>query len=72
MYYGIFVWMFKSCTVGGLITLPVVENRIGYIIAILLGAAVTAGIVGVTKKEYKEQKSSTSSDNDFDFKIEQL
>lgn len=56
---------------GGLITLPVVENRFGYIIAVLLGAIVTAGIVGVTKKEYKEQKA-VSSDDDFDFKIEQL
>ena len=45
---------------GGLIVLPVVDNRIGYFISVLLGAAVTAVIIGITKnvkhEKIEEQK----------------
>lgn len=54
---------------GGLITLPVVENRIGYIVAVIVGALVTAAIVGFTKKEFVEEVTSNKSDDlDFDIK----
>lgn len=45
---------------GGLIVLPVVDNRIGYFVSVLLGAAVTAVIIGITKnvkhEKIEEQK----------------
>ena len=40
--------------------MPVVDNRIGYFISVLLGAAVTAVIIGITKnvkhEKIEEQK----------------
>lgn len=40
---------------GGLIVLPVVSNRIGYVIAVLVGIVVTALVVNLLKKEVKEE-----------------
>lgn len=57
---------------GGLITLPVVENRIGYLISVLIGAMVTALIVGFWKKEVVEDKKVDTSDDDIELNIEEF
>ncbi|BBM21874.1 PTS fructose transporter subunit EIIC [Lactiplantibacillus pentosus] len=58
---------------GGLITLPVVENRLGYILAVVVGSLVTASIVGLTKKAYVDgSKFKTEDDEDLDFDIKQF
>lgn len=41
---------------GGLIVLPVVENRLGYFIAVIVGVVVTASVVILLKKEVKEDE----------------
>lgn len=58
---------------GGLIVLPVVDNRIGYFLAAMLGATVTAVIVGATKKvvEVEEQPAAVEAeDEDFEITFE--
>ena len=63
---------------GGLIVLPVVEGRFGYLVSVLLGASVTAVALRVLKKDVVEDKSSTSEvseEDDFedlDIKIDNL
>lgn len=59
---------------GGLITLPVVDNRLGYLAAVLIGSAVTAVIVGVWKPVYVEDQPSdpTATDDDLDLDIQQF
>ncbi|WP_117160951.1 PTS fructose transporter subunit EIIC [Paraliobacillus sp. X-1268] len=61
---------------GGLIVLPVVEGRFGYVISVLLGALVTAIALRILKKDAVEDKQSTeSNDDDFedlDISIDQL
>ncbi|SKA78712.1 PTS system, fructose-specific IIC-like component [Caloramator quimbayensis] len=51
---------------GGLIVLPVVANRAGYVIAVIVGVIVTALMVSLLKKEVTEvtstQNSADSSD----------
>lgn len=37
---------------GGLIVLPVCENRIGYVASILIGAVFVAVVTGLMKKDY--------------------
>lgn len=37
---------------GGLIVLPVCENRIGYVASILIGAIFVAVVTGFMKKDY--------------------
>lgn len=49
---------------GGLIVLPVVTNRIGYIIAVIVGSVVTALTVSILKKEVKEEKVEEVVNND--------
>lgn len=50
---------------GGLIVLPVVDNRLGYFVSAVIGAVVVALIVGFTKKKYvEEQSSDTESESD--------
>ncbi|MGO2299553.1 PTS fructose transporter subunit EIIC [Paucilactobacillus nenjiangensis] len=56
---------------GGLIVLPVVENRLGYVAAVLIGSLVVAVIVGVTKKNYvAEEVEDKTDDEDIDFDIQ--
>lgn len=47
---------------GGPIVLPVVDNKIMFIIAVLIGIAVTALMVNALKKEVKEEKTEEGSD----------
>ncbi|MBY9077810.1 PTS fructose transporter subunit EIIC [Paenibacillus sp. HN-1] len=46
---------------GGLIVLPVVEGRIGYIISVLAGAVVTALLVNALKKSRAEEEAPDES-----------
>ena len=56
---------------GGLIVLPVVDNRWGYIISIAIGSIVTAVIVGCLKKDYVDESTKQSTkDDDLDFVVE--
>ena len=56
---------------GGLIVLPVVENKFAYIIAILVGSLVTAAALGVLKKaENKDQAMSDDDTSDVELEIE--
>ena len=47
---------------GGLIVLPTVENKVGYIIAVLVGSAVTAVLAVVLKKSEAKELSTESDD----------
>ena len=42
---------------GGLIVLPVVEHRFGYIAAVMIGAVVVAVLTGILKKDYVPEKT---------------
>ncbi|MEG0684145.1 MAG: PTS fructose transporter subunit EIIC [Coprobacillus sp.] len=53
---------------GGLIVLPIVENKFGYVIAILIGSFVTALLVNTLKKE----EPITQNDEEFDIEFEEL
>jgi fructose-specific PTS system IIC-like component len=55
---------------GGLIVLPVVSNRIGYAIAVIVGVVVTAAMVLILKKEVKEDAVVESNDNPDDLDID--
>ena len=54
----------------GLIVLPVVTNRIGYIIAVIVGSVVTALVVAVLKKtqvnEIVTQENTKNKDLELD------
>jgi fructose-specific PTS system IIC-like component len=57
---------------GGLIALPVVDNRIGYFGAVMIGAFVVAGIIGLTKKEPSdaaEEETTEIEDLDIEFEV---
>ncbi len=57
---------------GGLIVLPVVEGKLGYIAAVAVGAVVTAVCVNVLKSLARKNGSSTDEkedDLDLDFEI---
>ena len=43
---------------GGLIVLPVVEHRFGYIAAVVIGAMVVAVLTGILKKDYVPEKTT--------------
>jgi fructose-specific PTS system IIC-like component len=55
---------------GGLIVLPVVSNRIGYVIAVAVGIAVTAAMILLLKKEVKEDAVVESNDNSDEIDID--
>lgn len=58
---------------GGLIVLPVVENKLGYILAIAVGSMITASIVGFTKKIYVEETEiKTQKNEELEFSVEQF
>lgn len=57
---------------GGLIVLPVVEGKLGYIAAVAVGAVVTAVCVNVLKSLARKNGSSIDEkedDLDLDFEI---
>lgn len=56
---------------GGLIVLPVAENRLGYVAAILIGSAVVAILTGILKKDYVPEKE-TGDDEDIDLTFEEF
>ena len=60
-----------TCTVawGGFIVLPAISNRIGWIISVLVGAAVTAILVNLVKKPAAEKTVEYSGD-DIDISFE--
>ena len=60
-----------TCTVawGGFIVLPAISNRIGWIISVLVGAAVTAILVNLVKKPAAEKTVEDSGD-DIDISFE--
>jgi fructose-specific PTS system IIC-like component len=49
---------------GGWIVLPVVENRLGYIFATLVGVVVTAAVVNFLKKEVSDEVTETGGNMD--------
>lgn len=55
---------------GGLIVLPVIGNKFGYIIAILLGTIVTALVVNILKKPALEKSESTQTEDKSNEEIE--
>ena len=54
---------------GGLIVLPIVENRLGYIFSVLIGAIVTALLVNFLKSKRIDRKIV---EDDFEIEFEQL
>ena len=57
---------------GGLIVLPVVENRIGYIVSVLCGALVTAIALRFAKKDVIEEITEEEDLDDFELEFEEL
>jgi fructose-specific phosphotransferase system IIC component len=59
---------------GGWIVLPVVSGRVGYVIATVVGVAVTALLVNLLKRPIaeKEEMKAAHNKNDDDLKIEIL
>lgn len=59
---------------GGLIVLPVVEGRLGYILGVVAGSLVTAIMVNLLKKENKDvtEYDQSVADDDFDLDFEEL
>ncbi len=41
---------------GGIFVLPTIGNPVGYLLAVLIGAVVGCGILGVLRKELKEEE----------------
>lgn len=56
---------------GGLIVLPVVDNRIGYFLSAVIGAVVVAVLLRFVKKDYVEEVPE-EEDEDFDLNFEEL
>lgn len=59
---------------GGLIVLPVVDNRIGYVAGALIGAIVVAVLIRIVKPDYKEPENLEENleeiaDIDIDFEV---
>lgn len=54
---------------GGLIVLPVVGHIWGYLLAVVIGSAVTACIVGFTKKKYHADQDKPEQQKDLDLNI---
>lgn len=60
------------CRLGGLIVLPVVEGKLGYVAAVAIGAVVTALCVNVLKslaRKKEPQINEKEDDLDLDFEI---
>lgn len=56
---------------GGLIVLPVVEGRVGYIIAVIVGSSVVAILMRILKPDYKEEGIEKETE-DIDLTFEEL
>ena len=56
---------------GGLIVLPVVEGKLGYIIGIVVGSLVTAIMVNLLKKTNKDSEVKVEEE-DFDLEFEEV
>ena len=54
---------------GGLIVLPVVEGKIGYIIGVVVGAFVTAIMVNLLKKENTNNEKIKVDEEDFELEF---
>ena len=57
---------------GGLIVLPVVEGKIGYIIGVVVGAFVTAIMVNLLKKENTDNENIKVDEEDFELEFEEV
>lgn len=57
---------------GGLIVLPVVEGKIGYIIGVVVGAFVTAIMVNLLKKENNDNEKIKVDEEDFELEFEEV
>lgn len=57
---------------GGLIVLPVVEGKIGYIIGVVVGAFVTAIMVNLLKKENTNNEKIKVDEEDFELEFEEV
>lgn len=55
---------------GGLIVLPTVKNKIGYIIAILVGSLITAGLTIILKKKETEKTNENADEDDEDVNLD--
>ena len=55
---------------GGLIVLPVVTNKIGYLIAITVGTVITALVVSVLKKPVTEEVKTEEKVNNDDLELD--
>lgn len=55
---------------GGLIVLPVVDHRVGYFFAVLIGAVVVAVLMGILKKDYLEEKPQETNMEEFEVTFE--
>lgn len=60
----------NSANWGGLIVLPVVGNKIGYLIAVLLGVITTALVVNILKKPVSEKSPTTETDDNYNEEID--
>lgn len=57
----------KLCSLGGLITIPVVTNRIGFVLAHIIGIAVTCvALLLLVKKPYVEEEETLNDDIDME------
>lgn len=56
---------------GGLIVLPVVTGRVGFVLALVVGSVVTAGMVTFLKSLKRAEASKGSPANDINLKFEQ-
>lgn len=54
---------------GGIVVLPVIENKLGYLFSIILGSLVTAFLVNLLKS--KEVHTEIKEDDDFDIEFEE-
>lgn len=60
----------NSAPWGGLIVLPVVSNRLGYIVAIIIGSVVTALMVSILKKNVNKEIEPTIIQDDKDIDLD--
>lgn len=54
---------------GGIIILPVVKNRLGYLISIILGVLTIVVIIGLTKNDYKNIENKDRKKHQFKIEV---
>ncbi|WP_411170140.1 PTS fructose transporter subunit EIIC [Clostridium sp. MB05] len=57
---------------GGLIVLPVVEGKLGYILGVVGGSIVTAVMINMLKKVNKDNDNKVKEEEDFELNFEEL